>query len=901
MLKDRTLLASALMIPVVGLLALAGVFYDAHPALAQTQQDCPLPAGETPPEVVVTAQQVEDGSATLREFGLATRNLFIQGAGSRAMQLYVGCIMRQDGSDFHSGSTYLVQLTPDGRVFVHSKNMALSGRLLNRLIYAAILQALGIGLDDLQNPAAITAAFTEAAGRDGGEFNVPRIPGASGYAAVYFSKNFNLPMVLLAGFDLNESHLAEEEFDFRIPTVTARDVVDRETLKAFVTNVGELFLAQQDGGDPAGTSKGRVALRDPNGPYRHGSVYIYILDLTSDIILVHGAFPDRYELRPLIATVRDVVTGELVLPQVIEAAKSSPDGGFVEYYFDDPNDDTDSADIPKVGYARQFTGERVRADGTVLPVNFIVGSGFYVRVADEVAAADVKDAETLKAFVDGAAAWSATFTDPNDFPSYIATISTEGHWKHGNTYLILMLPNGAVIYHTDDPTVNGKSLYEAEDARGNKVVQQLLAAADMGGGIVEYYWDDPEQEGDEETAKIAYAASYLSGTTGTAVVLIGGYYQDPSQAVSATFDPSIIVPPEVTAADVVDRETLKAFVEGSKESYSNALEQFGADELLQHQDIFRQEGGPWRQGSIYFFLFTTDGHVIFHGADRARELRDATLWEDINGVKVAQELIKVAKAGGGYVEYYFDDPAVTGDEDLGSPKVGYAELLTYQGREYVLGAGFYTGDADIARRTVTRTEVEATVLGDAVQGLALEFSRATSGRQANYAWNAFTDANGQVSLTISSTRLVSGYYRARARNAAGQVVGQWNSIPLNQNRRQVLELTLGAGMRVVRVEQLAAAKAVAATSGLARNVPNPFNSSTQIPYHLSNSGPVRLVIYNVLGQPVRTLVDQFQAAGSYKVRWDARDQEGASLSSGVYFTRLSYPGGVQTRRLLYLK
>ena len=108
-------------------------------------------------------------------------------------------------------------------------------------------------------------------------------------------------------------------------------------------------------------------------------------------------------------------------------------------------------------------------------------------------------------------------------------------------------------------------------------------------------------------------------------------------------------------------------------------------------------------------------------------------------------------------------------------------------------------------------------------------------------------------------------------------------------------------MRVVRVEQLAAAKAVAATSGLARNVPNPFNSSTQIPYHLSSSGPVRLVIYNVLGQPARTLVDQFQAAGSYRVRWDARDQEGASLSSGVYFTRLSYPGGVQTQRLLYLK
>ena len=518
----------------------------------------------------------------------------------------------------------------------------------------------------------------------------------------------------------------------------------------------------------------------------------------------------------------------------------------------------------------------------------------------EVTAGDVVDAETLEAFVEGARAWSETFTDPNDFPSYVGAISTEGDWKHGNTYLILMLPNGTVIIHADAPTANGKNLYEAEDARGNKVVQALLAAAETG-GHVEYYWDDPEQEGDEEEAKTAYATSYTSGTTATPVVLIGGYYQDPSHAVAATFDPSIIAPPEVTAADVVDRETLKAFVRGTVESYFNALGEFGIDELLPHQDIFREEGGPWRDGSIYFFLFTTEGHVIFHGANRARELRDASLWEDVNGVKVAQELIKVAQAGGGFVEYYFDDPAVTGDEDVGSPKVGYAELFTFQGREYVLGAGFYTGDPDRARRTVYRAEVEVTVLGDGVEGFIVEFSRATSGRRANYAWNGFTDADGEISLSISSTRRVSGFYQARVRNAVGETVGRWHSIPLNQNRRHVVRLTLGGDARVVRVEPMAAGKAVAPASGLAPNAPNPFNSSTQIAYHLSSSGPVQLVIYNLLGQPVRTLVDEFQAAGSYRVGWDARDPQGASLSSGIYIARLSHPGGVQTRRLLYLK
>ena len=98
-----------------------------------------------------------------------------------------------------------------------------------------------------------------------------------------------------------------------------------------------------------------------------------------------------------------------------------------------------------------------------------------------------------------------------------------------------------------------------------------------------------------------------------------------------------------------------------------------------------------------------------------------------------------------------------------------------------------------------------------------------------------------------------------------------------------------------------ATPAIPATSGLSPNYPNPFNASTQIAYHLATPGPVRLKIYNTLGQPVRTLVDHFQAAGSHQVRWDARDQRGTTLAAGVYLVRLHYPGGEQTRRLLLFK
>ena len=354
-----------------GLLVLAGVFSGAHPAFAQTQLECPLPAGVTPPAPPrVTAQQVEDGSASLMDFTLAVRDQFVnefQGATTLDQTAYFGCLFRQEGSPWRSGSTYIVELTPDGRVFIHTKDMSLSGRLLTPVIYGAILHALGISPADLADPAAALAAFAAAVAGDGGPFNVPDVPGASGYATVY---GIQSPRVLLAGFDLSESHLVpirDDDIDYGDPSITAREVVDRATLKAFVTAAGEYVVELLGSGDLAALSKARVALRDPDGPWRHGSVYLFVMD-SSGYTSFHGAFPDKYEFQTPTATLKDQVTGKLVLPQLIEAAKSSPEGGFVQYYFDDPNDDTDRADIPKVGYARQFSGP---------PIDFIIGSGFY--------------------------------------------------------------------------------------------------------------------------------------------------------------------------------------------------------------------------------------------------------------------------------------------------------------------------------------------------------------------------------------------------------------------------------------------------------------------------------------------------------------------------------------------
>ena len=369
------------LILAVVLLGLAVVFANAFPASAQTQVACPLPVSGTPVAPPrVTAQQVENGTGSLMDFALSARDRFREQAQQTAAagrSLYLACLVRQDESPWRYGSTYLVTLTPDGRVFNHAKDMSLSGRQLRPSIYRAILRALGIDPADLADPAAAQAAFAAAEADNGGSFEIPNVPGASGYASVYISLGFTTPAVLLAGFDLDATHLAAEQIDHDNPDVTAEDVVDRATLKAFVTEAGNYFIELLKSGDQAALSKARIALRDPNGPWRHGSVYLYVWNLVSETIVFHAGFPNTYEYQPLRPVARDALTGEFILPQLIEAAKSGPEGGFVEYHFDDPTDDTDSVDIPKTGYVRTFSDQIQRADGSTRLVSFVVGSGFY--------------------------------------------------------------------------------------------------------------------------------------------------------------------------------------------------------------------------------------------------------------------------------------------------------------------------------------------------------------------------------------------------------------------------------------------------------------------------------------------------------------------------------------------
>ncbi len=73
---------------------------------------------------------------------------------------------------------------------------------------------------------------------------------------------------------------------------------------------------------------------------------------------------------------------------------------------------------------------------------------------------------------------------------------------------------------------------------------------------------------------------------------------------------------------------------------------------------------------------------------------------------------------------------------------------------------------------------------------------------------------------------------------------------------------------------------------LLQNYPNPFNPATTIRYRLPVTAKVELLVYNMLGQKIRRLVEAQQAPGSYQVQWDGRSDGGNALASGIYFYRL---------------
>jgi len=88
---------------------------------------------------------------------------------------------------------------------------------------------------------------------------------------------------------------------------------------------------------------------------------------------------------------------------------------------------------------------------------------------------------------------------------------------------------------------------------------------------------------------------------------------------------------------------------------------------------------------------------------------------------------------------------------------------------------------------------------------------------------------------------------------------------------------------------------------LNQNYPNPFNLTTIIEFRVPDEQRVNISVYNILGEKIKTLVDQVLPADDLVVEWNGTDSEGKSVAGGLYFYRMEAGGNVATRKMLFIK
>ena len=178
--------------------------------------------------------------------------------------------------------------------------------------------------------------------------------------------------------------------------------------------------------------------------------------------------------------------------------------------------------------------------------------------------------------------------------------------------------------------------------------------------------------------------------------------------------------------------------------------------------------------------------------------------------------------------------------------------------------------------------------GTAIAGAVVTFSVIAGGGILS-ATTATTDANGHARtwLTLGSEM---GTNTVEATGEGLEPV-TFTATGRESPLASLFDAFFGGGKRV----------ALPDSPQLTQNVPNPFNSQTVLSYFLHAPGPMRLEVFALTGQRVAVLLQGPQKAGYHRLRWDARDDGGRPLASGIYLYRLVTAEEVLTRKLVLLR
>ncbi|MCX6142122.1 MAG: T9SS type A sorting domain-containing protein, partial [Ignavibacteriales bacterium] len=186
----------------------------------------------------------------------------------------------------------------------------------------------------------------------------------------------------------------------------------------------------------------------------------------------------------------------------------------------------------------------------------------------------------------------------------------------------------------------------------------------------------------------------------------------------------------------------------------------------------------------------------------------------------------------------------------------------------------------------------------------------------NQAWEyykskSFTQAMAAVNKTISH-QSANSYLKAKAYVLRGSIYYGNNDIAnTKKDMESAKTLDLGGPIGRMADENLSAINAtgverdkdkeVPTEYALLTNYPNPFNPSTTIRFQLPARSNVRVLVYDITGREIRTLVNDNVDAGSYSVRWEGEDNAGRTVTSGVYIVRMNAGYYTKTQKVVLLR
>ena len=408
--------------------------------------------------------------------------------------------------------------------------------------------------------------------------------------------------------------------------------------QALVTLVDDAVRLVQTDGEAAFT-----AFRAPNSRWRQDDTYIFVLDLSGNM-LVH--LDPAMEGRNQIA-LKDV-DGRPVIPGLIHAATAMPAaGGWYHYQWP----------APKSVLAR-WKSTYVRKAVTPAGKTYIVGSGMY-------------NDRMERAFVVDVVTNAVAELDQHGRDAFRAFYDPIGQFLVKDAYVFVIDSSGRELVNPAFRNLEGRDLLELRDSQGRPFVRAMLdTVRKRGSGWVDYMWPKPGES--VSTQKSTYVAkATVDGQS--LLVGCGVYLADAPIAAPET--------PTMSASELMQLVRDAATVLAAR----------GADAFPE----FRAKGSRWFTDETYVFVWDMDGRRIFHAADSAIEGQQARDEKDVLGRAYGSMFLDAASSpsGEGWVHYMYPQPGGI----FPMWKSAFVKRVEFpSGTPHLIGAGIYQMQMDRA-------------------------------------------------------------------------------------------------------------------------------------------------------------------------------------------------------------